>query len=278
MFDESIGFILEYLNRHIQAPPTDELGFGKLYHYRDCEKVLACFLPLLGYYDNPAVKCVTRQRLDVLYRFTTQQTYDIYVDGSKLKSVKKEWQPYIINPDLYADGHIALPDMHDLLLFAGMYSHLAVAEQNKIESIVEWLFGDGYSNILRRYGYFYAPGGSYNAKAIIFKLHLLDFKRMDFDKGDLASLLFYEFVLSHFAVAQKSEWFTDAFNYLKQYRSETGRYVFPSHMLIEKPDSFVTFGGHMNVGENKKNKQYREILSTYWMERIYENIEGETNA
>jgi hypothetical protein len=121
------------------------------------------------------VKGVTRQRLDVLYEFTKQKTYDIYVDGSKLKGVKKVWQPYIINPDLYADGHIALPDMHDLLLFAGMYSHLGVAEQNKIESIVEWLFGDGYSNILHRYGYFYAPGGSYNAKAIIFKLHLLDF-------------------------------------------------------------------------------------------------------
>jgi len=28
----------------------------------------------------------------------------------------------------------------------------------------------------------------------------------------------------------------------------------------------------MNVGENKKSKLYREILSTYWMERIDHNI------
>jgi hypothetical protein len=278
MFDESVGFILEYLNRHIQAPPTGELSFGKLYHYRDCEKVLACFLPLLGYYDNPAVQHITRQRIDVLYGFTSQQTYDIYVDGSKLKGIKKEWQPYIIKPSLYADGHIALPDMHDLLLFAGMYPHLDSIDQIKIDNIVAWLFGDGYSGIIRRYGYFYAPGGSYNAKAIIFKLHLLDFKRMDFDKGDLAALLLNVFVLSHFAAARKSKWFADAITYLAQYKNESGRYVFPSHMLIEKPDSFVIFGGHMSVGENKKNKRYREILSTYWMERIYKNIEDETNA
>jgi hypothetical protein len=267
-FDACMGFILEYLIRHIQAPPTDELSFGKLYHYRDCEKVLACFLPLLGYYDNPAVQCISRKRIAVLYEFTKHKSYDIYVDGSKLKGVKKEWQPYIINPDLYADGHIALPDMHDLLLFAGMYPHLEEAQQNKIENIVEWFFGEGYSGILRRYGYFYAPGGSYNAKAILFKLHLLDFQRMDFDKGDLTSLLLNTFVLSHFAVAKKSEWFAGAINYLAQYSGEMGRYVFPPLMLTEKPDSFVIFGGHMNVGENKKNKIYREILSTYWMERI----------
>jgi hypothetical protein len=69
-FDESVGFILEYLNRHIQEPPTGKPGFGRLYHYRDCEKVLACFMPLLGYYDNPAVKCVTRQRYPLSVKYS----------------------------------------------------------------------------------------------------------------------------------------------------------------------------------------------------------------
>ena len=61
--------------------------------------------------------------------------YDIYIDGSILKSVKKDWQPYIINPDLYADGNISLPDMHDLLLFAGMYPYLSEEDRNKVETI-----------------------------------------------------------------------------------------------------------------------------------------------
>jgi hypothetical protein len=63
-----------------------------------------------------------------------------------------------------------------------------------------------------------------------------------------------------------------ALRYLDQYKNERGRYNFPPHLITEKPDSYVIFGGHMNVGENKKSKLYGEILSTYWMERIHQNM------
>lgn len=278
LFADNMKFITTFLNNHIQISPSDELSFGKIYHFRDQEKVLGCFLPLLGFYDDPAVLHITRKRIELLYNFTRQKSYDIYVDGSQLKGVKKEWHPYIVNPDLYADGHIALPDMHDFLLFAGIYPFLSSDDKNKVETIVEWLFADGYNSIIRRYGYFYAPGGSYNAKAIIFKLHLLDFQDMIFDKGDITSLVFNVFVLSHFRAARKSEWFSLALGYLNQYKNDAGHYNFPSHLITEKPDSYVIFGGHMNVGENKKSKLYNEIVSTYWMERIHQNmITGKDN-
>ncbi len=274
-FAEHITFILKYIERQIQSAPVNESGFGRLYHYRDCQKVLCSFLPLLGFCDEHAVKYITNQRINILYEFTRQMRYDIYIDGSILKSVKKDWQPYIINPDLYADGNISLPDMHDLLLFAGMYPYLPEEDRNKVETIVQWFFGNGYSSIIRRYGYFYAPGGSYSTKAIIFKLHLLDFQngRDDkFEKGALVSLLFNVFVLSHFKSARESLWFTLALDYLEQYKCSSGHYRFPSYMITEKRDSYVIMGGHMNVGENRKKKLYNEIISTYWMKRIYQNI------
>jgi len=274
-FAESMEFILRYLNQHTQLTPADELSFGKIYHYRDHEKVLASFLPLLGYYDDPVVLHIVRKRIDILYEFTRQKCYDVYVDGGKLKGVKKEWQPFIINPDLYADGHIALPDMHDYLLLAGMYQFLTDEDKMKVETIVQWLFEDGYGQIIRRYGYFYIPSGSYNTKAVIFKLHLLDFRDMTFDKGDLVSLVFNTFVLSHFKVARESDWFSLALRFLDGYKTETGHYKFPPHLITEKSDSYVIFGGHMNVGENKKSKAFGEIISTYWMERIYQNMTTE---
>ena len=43
-------------------------------------------------------------------------------------------------------------------------------------------------------------------------------------------------------------------------------------MIAEKKDAYVHNGGHMNAGENKKSKNYAEIISTYWMERILANI------
>lgn len=271
-FSENMVFLTEFLNRHIETNPSEVLSFGKLYHYRDYEKVLGCFLPLLGYQNESSIMHITRRRINALYEFTRQKRYDIYVDGSKLKGVKKDWQPYIINPDLYADGHIALPDMHDLILFAGMYDILAEDEKQKIEVVVQWLFGEQYNTLYRRYGYFYVPGGAYLVKAIIFKPNLLNFKEMSFDKGDLASLLFTLFVLSHFQSAKKSEWFSFALDYLEQYKNQESRYQFPPHMIAEKPDCFVIGGGHMNVGENKKVKHYHEIISTYWVARIYRNL------
>ena len=272
VFAENIIFIQKYLKEHIQATPPQELSFEKIYYFRDCEKVLSCFLPLLGFFEDDAVKHIAGQRLEILYNFTKQKCYDIYVDGAKLKGVKKEWQPFVINPDLYANGHIALPDMHDLLLFAGMYQYMTKDEQQKVETIVEWFFKVEYKKIIRRYGYFYVPGGSYNAKAVIFKLHLPDFEKAAFDKVELGSLLFNLFILSHFEAAKSSEWFCLALDYLNQYKNENGRYSFPSHFITEKKDSYVIFGGHMNVGEIKRNKLYNEIISTYWMERIMQNI------
>ena len=85
---------------HLDVYKRQELSFGKIYHYRDCEKVLCCFLPLLGFFDDDAVKHIVGQRLELLYNFTKIKCYDIYVDGAQLKGVKKEWQPFVINPCL----------------------------------------------------------------------------------------------------------------------------------------------------------------------------------
>ena len=271
-FADKMEFILRYLDKRVGETPPEELSFSKIYHYRDCEKVLACFLPFLGYRDDPAVLHIARERLDILYSFTRQKRYDIYAGGSKLKGVKKEWQPYIISPDLYADGHIALPDTHDFILFAGMMPYFGAEEKEKAETVAAWLFGGGYSGVIRRYGYFYVPGGSYNAKAVIFKLHLPDFHNMEADGGGYDSLVFNAFVLSHFKSAREADWFSSALRYLEQYRNENGRYRFPPRMIAERPDSYVIFGGHMNAGENRKSKLYGEILSTYWMERTYRNL------
>jgi hypothetical protein len=271
-FNNAMEFILRYLNAHIQTSPPVEPGFAKIYHFRDYEKVLACFLPFLGYHGDPAVLRIARKRLDALYAFTRWKRYDIYVDGSKLKGVKKEWQPYIIDPDLYADGHIVLPDMHDMLMFAGMYPFLVAEDKEKAENVVEWLFGEGYKDIIGRYGYFYAPGGSYNAKAVIFKLRLVDFDEKAFSNNDLSSLVFNAFILSHFKTARESAWLATALQYLGRYKNVRGCYNFPPGLISEKPDSYVIFGGHMNVGENKKAKSYNEIISTYWMERIQQNM------
>jgi len=272
VFECYLTFIIDFLNKHINEPAEEKLSFGKIYSYRDYETVLSCFLPMLGFSDEPSVKYIAEKRISILYNFVKQKRYDIYIDASGYKGIKKEWRDYIINPELYSDGNIALPAMHDFILFAGMYDKFDKTKKEKIESIVAWIFNVKYTELDGRYGYFYVPGGAYNAKAIIFKVQLIDFNKMTFDKGDLVSLVFICFILSHFKSARKSEWFKKAIIYLENYRTTEDRYNFQKHMIIEKPDCYVIGGGHMNIGENKKSKKYGEIISTYWMNRINENL------
>lgn len=272
IFSNYMKFIIDFLSNHIKKPNENTLSFGKIYSYRDYETVLSCFLPMLGYYDVEPVKYITEKRINILYNFIKQERYNIYVDASGYKGIKKEWQAYIIDPELYTDGNIALPTMHDFILFAGMYNNLDKTNKKKVEAIVKWVFNDKYMEINRRYGYFYVSGGTYNVKAIIFKMHLIDIKHKTFDKGDLAGLVFVCFILSHFKSAKESEWFKMAISYLNDYRTNDNRYIFPKHMIIEEKDRYVIEGGHMNIGENKKSKKYNEIISTYWTHRIQENL------
>jgi hypothetical protein len=272
VFSQYLEFIIDFLNKHINEHCADKLSFNKIYSYRDYETVLACFLSVIGFADEAAIKYICEKRINILYNFTKQKRYDIYVDGSKYKGIKMEWQPYIIYPDLYADGNIALPDMHDFILFSGMYDKFDKENKNKIEAIVKWIFEDKYMDIIGRYGYFYVPGGAYNVKAIITKINLIDFKTMSFDNGDLCGLLFMCYILSRFESAKRSEWFKLAMKYLNNYKTPDNRYIFPKYMIMEKTDCYVIGGGHMNIGEDKKSKKYSEIISTYWMDKIQENV------
>ena len=97
-FAENIDFILKHLETQVQSDPFSDTGFGRIYHYRDHEKVLCCFLPLLGFYSEPAVKYITGQRIKILYEFTRQMRYDIYTNGKKFGGVKKNGSPLLSNP------------------------------------------------------------------------------------------------------------------------------------------------------------------------------------
>jgi hypothetical protein len=271
-FDLNMKFVLDFLDKHVNKQYLEELSFSKIYAYRDYETILASYLPFLGYYNEKSVQYITNKRTNILYEFTKQKRYDIYINGSKLKGVRKEWQPYVINPCLYSDGNIALPSIHDLILFSGMYMYLDEENKQKIETIVEWIFDERYDEIINNFGYFYFPDESYNAKAILFKIYLP--KLIDLDKRDQRGLLFTCIILSYFKSSRNSKWFQSAMQYFNQFKTVNNRYCFPKHMITEKPDYYLIGGGHMNIGEDKRSKLYSELISTYWMERISRNLEN----
>ncbi len=269
-FDAAMGYILDFVNQRVGYLNGQPLSFEKMYSYHDYETVICCYLPLLGYHDQPGVRYIAEKRIAILYGFTRQKRYDLYVDGSRYPGVKKEWQPYLLDPSLYADGNIALPSVHDYILLAGMYGRMDADARRRIDVIVDWLMD--HRRVRGRYGYFYAPEGAYHAKSILRNLHLADFSRNSSDKENTYSLVFTCYLLSYLPAATHADWYQSALQCLRQYRTNQGRCRFPAHMIMEKSDTYLTAGGHMNAGENKRSRLYAELLSTYWMHAIESNL------
>ena len=259
-FDNLMRFFINFLDTHITKEYDSALTFGKMYKFRDYETILACYLPFLGYHNEPSVRYVAEKRINIVYNFTKRKRYDVYNRNAKYPGARKEWLASILDPALYADGNIMLPSIHDFILFAGMYKHLPQDMRDKIEVINEWIFDENYSQVNNSLCYYAADDPSYKSKAINTKIMLPDI--------DSPNILYMLFILSHFETAKKSAWFTQMMNHLDNYRTLDDRYKFPKEMLAEKKDAYVTSGGHMNVGESKRNRLYSEILSTYWMDKI----------
>jgi|GEM_PF-602729 len=275
-FDSAMRVFIDFLSENISDGNTahvqdEKLTFGKVYRYRDYETVLACYLPFLGYAHEESVQYVANKRVNAIYEFTKQGRYDIYRSDYAYPGANKAWKPYIVDPELYKDGNIALPSIHDLILFAGMYADFDSEAKGMVETIVRWLFGEGYAGINERLYYYAADDPCYQSKAINSKVRLPDLRTISqADAATRQALLYLCFVLSHFATAR--EWVLKAVLYFEQYKTEMGRYIFPKEMIAEKKDCYVVNGGHMNVGEDKRNRNYAEIISTYWMDRIFANL------
>lgn len=260
-FDNIMSIYLAALEKQVNKQlPDGNPAFWKMYEYRDYETYMSAYFPLMGYHDNASVRYITNKRINCVYEFTKQKRYDIYRKDAKYPGAKKEWVSQIVDPVLYSDGNIMLAELYDYVLYAGMYEYVSKEDKNKIETIVEWIFDERYSEI-GRYYYYVPTDPSYKTKSINGKLWLADIDlSLPHIKGSKNRFLFICFILSHFKASRKSRWFNEAIDFLYKYKTSEGHFKFPPDLI------------NMNIGESKKNKNYDEIISTYWMEKILSNL------
>lgn len=267
-FDEKMKYILDFLEQHTKREHDNANNFNRIYQNHDYETVLSCFLPWLGYGNSEAINRIVNKRIQYIYDFIQEGRFNIYMDAQGLKGVKKEWKSYIIDTDLYPDGNIKLPSVHDIILFSGVYDGLSVEKKRQIDAVIEWILDDKYQELKNRYGYFYVEDDRYHAKSILRNLRLQRDDMLLNGKSDLQSLLLNLYIMSYFKSGIESNWFRMCTLFLEQYKDSDGIYEYPAYMLVEKKDSYFTDGGHMNSGL-KKSKMYRKVLSQFWNEMIY---------
>jgi len=72
---------------------------------------------------------------------------------------------------------------------------------------------------------------------------------------------------AQFPAAVQSKWFSHAVDYMAQFRTPSGTYIFPESFLPESDGNWV-LGAHHSLGENRRTRQWVEVESTFYMRKL----------
>ncbi|KKM00189.1 hypothetical protein LCGC14_1806940 [marine sediment metagenome] len=240
--------------------------------------LILSFLCRSGYEKEELVRQALEIRFDALDDFTQVKNLDIYVDPAEFSRLPQSRRHDIVNPELYKDGKLRFPFIHDIWSFSGILK--SKSYQNKaelIQSIIELILTEDYQNLKRGYGI--VVSSPTKAYSMGWSVHLpffhnpdkLDLSEASLKKirGSIASLFLQRlYLMSQFPSARKSDWFTTCLEKLESYKTVKGTYLLPKSCLIERPSGYWVLGAYMGLGENRRVKNWREIESTFWMAKI----------
>jgi len=207
------------------------------------------------------------QRVNTIHDFTQHMDFDIYDAPQNHPGVPKAFRDRpIIKPSIAYDTiscgmNIKLPLIYDIVMFAEIYDRVSDEMQNKIDNIIDYIIAPGYDIVVPMYGIIPAPPRKYYTMGWDCKKPFND--TLDYANQNLHRLLLY----ARFPTASKSAWFANALDYLAQYKTQNGTYLFPKEYLIEKDCNWV-LGTRMSLAENRRRKQYLEIESTFYMFKL----------
>jgi hypothetical protein len=243
-----------------------------VYFYYDYQLIIASSLALAGYIEHEAVTQVLRSRLDAIYEVIKDGQYDIYEKPGKLSVHPKEWGDHLLKWDIYSDGNIKLPFIHDICGFAYLRQHADQETKGKISAIIQWMLAPESQRFLYNYGYIRCPDG--RGKSVGFKMDLPGYFSHNDADFDPRALVLRCWQMAHFPEAREHPWFQKSMHYLEKFITPDGTYVFPKACLTEaSAGGYWMHGWRMGLGENRRNPRWIEIESTFWMLAIFLIIE-----
>ncbi|MBZ0300815.1 MAG: hypothetical protein K8J31_13780 [Anaerolineae bacterium] len=257
-FDVRTAYFRDWLEHQPQL-------FADVYFSRT---MVAAFLLRAGYAHDPAVRAIAQRRLQVLSAFCAQKDYAIYVDPADYPSIPKAYrdQP-LVDPALYSDGDMALPNWYDLYLLAHYPQDLhSEAVQAQIDTVIDYILQPDYQRLPQGYGIgLFAPRRYWVIGWCVLLPGYFDF---DLDEQGRHSLLRHLLLLAHFPTARAHPWFKAAQEHLEGYRTERETYLLPRPYLSEAPNGYWIAGNFMGLEENRRTEQAIELESTFWLLRL----------
>jgi hypothetical protein len=225
--------------------------------------LVAAFLARAGYTDEPSVSMVLKNRLDTVYNFTRQGSYDIYVSPQGYRKMPANFNGKpLINPELYKDGNVRLPTIYDTIGWSAYLPEQGTENDRiKADTIIRYIFNSEYQKLPSGYGVLLANNGRYYGMG--WSVHLPGFPggRSQYSQ-ELVQLVD---MLARFPAAVRHPWFADSLKHLEGFRTESGTYLFPRDYLQEYHLGYWVGGYRMGLEENRRANLALELESTFRM-------------
>ncbi len=216
------------------------------------------FLIAAGYHTYSAVRKWFLHRLDSLHKVALRGDYNLYLSNQGNHHIPKAWRNKpVYRPEFWlGDDGLTLPTCYDLYALAHWPCSTS-DEEEKIADVIAYLSDPAFQSTVG--GYIWNPNIRRCHAAGRDYLACLNPERV---------VLFIE-LTARFPAARRMPWFQEALDDFEQYRTEDGRYCFPSEYLKEKRNSYYIYqGAHMGLGENRRSRNWRELESTFRMQNI----------
>jgi hypothetical protein len=257
-FDAKTRYFREWLTR--------ETGmFADVFYTRD---IVTAFLLRGGYGQDPAAREIARQRLTVLAEFCARRDYDFYVPASDYSAIPKAYRDYmLVDPELYADGHMRLPTWYDLYILANYPPDMLTdSVQQQINTVIDYILQPNYQRLPNGYGLALFEPRRY--WVIGWSAHLPGFFDFDLDSHGQQSLVRHMLLMAHFPTARTHEWFHKALDHLETFKTEQGTYSLPRSYLTENTSGYWITGNYMGLEPNRRTPEAIELESTFWMLKL----------
>jgi len=238
------------------------------------QTIIASLLAFAGYGSTSPVKTHMMKRLETLYEFAKHPDFSsVFVDKSGFKGLPKGSKSHrLVNPDLYQDQQFMLPWVHDIRGLSSCVDILTnQRHRSKVDKIIEMILTPEYQNLPWSYGL-----AKYGTRFYVlgWAAHLPGYFSKPEGRSYAEFLLTLEF-MGRFPAARKSPWFVNSIEYLENFRTENGTYLFPRTWLPEKPVGYWVGGLRMGFDNRKNYPVAIECESTFRVLKIKQIARGE---
>jgi len=202
------------------------------------------------------------ERIDTMYDFTRRGDYAIYDDAENYPGVPKAFRNRpMVKPAIASAEAVRLPLIYDMVMLAAVYNRVPADARAKIDNIVGYVISNEYDAVKSGYGILCAAPRKYYSMG-------WDCLKPFNSNRYYANQQFQRLLLyAQFPAAVKTKWFTHAVDYMAQFRTAAGRYIFPASFLPEYDGNWV-LGAHHALAENRRKKNWAEIESTFYMRKL----------